>query len=132
MNMRHNKIQDLLSDVHRSAQTGEAVGIGKAAFKTTLNLLSTTFFSMDLTDPNSNIVRGQRHRVEHHGRGWKTELGRLFSFAEGRRRRMTIYLQKIIHGLVRPCHQPEAATERENRFYRGEWYLRYSYQGDGQ
>ncbi|GMN49199.1 hypothetical protein TIFTF001_018366 [Ficus carica] len=65
MNIRHDKIQDLLSDVRKSAQASEAVGIGKAAFKTALNLLSTTFFSMDLTDPTSDIVREFRDTVWH-------------------------------------------------------------------
>lgn len=41
-------MQQLLSDVHKSCQIGEAVDVGRQAFKTTLNLLSNTIFSEDL------------------------------------------------------------------------------------
>ncbi|RDX82440.1 Geraniol 8-hydroxylase, partial [Mucuna pruriens] len=45
--LRRNKLQDLLSDIKRASEVGEAVDIGRAAFKTTINLLSNTFFSAD-------------------------------------------------------------------------------------
>ena len=45
--LRRKKLQDLLGDIEKCCQTGEAVDIGRAAFKTTINLLSNTFFSMD-------------------------------------------------------------------------------------
>ncbi|KAJ1423816.1 Cytochrome P450 [Sesbania bispinosa] len=46
--IRRNKVQQLLTDIHHSSQIGEAVDIGTAVFKTTINLLSNTIFSMDL------------------------------------------------------------------------------------
>ncbi|KOM27577.1 hypothetical protein LR48_Vigan442s001300 [Vigna angularis] len=46
--VRRSKVQQLLSEIHRCCQTGEAVDIGTAIFKTTINLLSNTIFSMDL------------------------------------------------------------------------------------
>ncbi|KAL8141695.1 LOW QUALITY PROTEIN: hypothetical protein V2J09_014727, partial [Rumex salicifolius] len=54
--LRSKKLEDLLSYVRRSccSQSGVAIDIGKAAFNTTLNLLSNTFFSVDLVDPNSS------------------------------------------------------------------------------
>uniref|UniRef100_A0A7N2LJB0 Uncharacterized protein n=1 Tax=Quercus lobata TaxID=97700 RepID=A0A7N2LJB0_QUELO len=51
--VRHKKVQDLLADTHQSS---EAVDIGRAAFKTTLNLLSNTIFSVDLANPNFDIA----------------------------------------------------------------------------
>ncbi|KAG4907791.1 hypothetical protein JHK82_056443 [Glycine max] len=46
--VRRKIVQQLVSDIHQSSQIGEAVDIGTAAFKTTINLLSNTIFSMDL------------------------------------------------------------------------------------
>lgn len=46
--IRRNKVQQLLTDVHKSSQIGEAVDIGREAFKITINLLSNTIFSEDL------------------------------------------------------------------------------------
>ncbi|KAK7343904.1 hypothetical protein VNO77_13013 [Canavalia gladiata] len=50
--VRRNKVQQLLNDVYKSAQVGEAVDIGREAFKTTINLLSNTIFSQDLIFSN--------------------------------------------------------------------------------
>lgn len=46
--LRRKKVQQLLSDIHESSQIGEAVDIGREAFKTSINLLSNTIFSEDL------------------------------------------------------------------------------------
>ncbi|XP_054775983.1 geraniol 8-hydroxylase-like isoform X2 [Prosopis cineraria] len=46
--LRRHKVQQLLQEVHESSEVAEAVDIGRAAFKTTINLLSNTFFSVDL------------------------------------------------------------------------------------
>ena len=54
--IRHMKVQDLLADTHQSSLNGEAVDVGRAAFKTTLNLLSNTIFSVELADPNSDTA----------------------------------------------------------------------------
>nr|AFK40472.1 unknown [Lotus japonicus] len=45
--LRRKKVQELLSDVQQSSLSGEAVDIGKAAFKASINLLSNTIFSVD-------------------------------------------------------------------------------------
>ncbi|KAK7829005.1 geraniol 8-hydroxylase [Quercus suber] len=50
-------VQELLANIHNSSLNGDAVGISKAAFKTSLNLLSTTTFLVDLADPNSATGR---------------------------------------------------------------------------
>ncbi|XP_034201393.1 geraniol 8-hydroxylase-like [Prunus dulcis] len=57
------KVQELISQVNESAINGEAVDIGRAAFKTTLNLLSRTVFSVDLADPSSEMAREFKETV---------------------------------------------------------------------
>ncbi|XP_013467818.2 geraniol 8-hydroxylase [Medicago truncatula] len=60
--LRCKKLQELLCDIDRSSLVGEAVDVEKAAFKTLLNVLSNTFFSMDFvnsageTDEYKDIV----------------------------------------------------------------------------
>ncbi|XP_057451216.1 geraniol 8-hydroxylase-like [Lotus japonicus] len=46
--LRREKLQELLHDIHRCSLKGEAVGIGKVAFKSVINMLSNTIFSLDL------------------------------------------------------------------------------------
>ncbi|XP_021847070.1 cytochrome P450 76AD1 [Spinacia oleracea] len=46
--LRHAKVQQLFQYVQECAEKGEAVDIGKAAFTTSLNLLSKLFFSVEL------------------------------------------------------------------------------------
>lgn len=55
--IRRKKVQELLVETHKSSVLGEAVDIGRVAFKTTLNLLSNPIFSVDLADPNSDTTR---------------------------------------------------------------------------
>ncbi|XP_024027597.1 geraniol 8-hydroxylase [Morus notabilis] len=102
MNLRHNKVQELLCDLRNSAEAGEAVEIGNAAFKASLNLLSTTFFSMDLADPNSNNAREIRKTVcsavEELG---KPNLTDYFPFLrwsdpQGIRRRTNVHFRKML------------------------------------
>ncbi|KEH38561.1 cytochrome P450 family protein [Medicago truncatula] len=48
--LRCKKLQELLCDIDRSNLIGEAVDVGKAVFKTSLNFLSNAFFSMDFVN----------------------------------------------------------------------------------
>ncbi|KEH43874.1 putative geraniol 8-hydroxylase [Medicago truncatula] len=50
--VRRKKMQQLLNDINQSSQIGEAIDIGTAVFKTTINLLSNTIFSVDLIQSN--------------------------------------------------------------------------------
>ncbi|KAK7853114.1 geraniol 8-hydroxylase [Quercus suber] len=61
--IRYEKVQDLPADTHQSSLNGEAVDIGGAAFKITLNLLSNTIFSVDLADSNSDTAREYKEIV---------------------------------------------------------------------
>lgn len=76
---RDKKLEELVADVNESMAKGEALDIGKAAFKATMNLLSTTLFSVDLADPTSDNVRELKDAVwGYFGRAWETKLSRLF------------------------------------------------------
>ncbi|VFQ58397.1 unnamed protein product [Cuscuta campestris] len=55
--LRDRKIQDLISYCRKMSRGGEAVDIGREAFKTSLNLLSNTIFSKDLCDPDSDSAK---------------------------------------------------------------------------
>lgn len=52
--LRSQKVEELILYCKNMSQNGESVDIGQAAFRTTLNLLSNTIFSRDLTDPFSD------------------------------------------------------------------------------
>ncbi|XP_057746205.1 geraniol 8-hydroxylase-like [Arachis stenosperma] len=55
--LRRKKVQELLGEIHQSSQIGEGVDVGEAAFKTTINLLSNTIFSMDLIQSSGSAAR---------------------------------------------------------------------------
>ncbi|XP_061354383.1 geraniol 8-hydroxylase-like, partial [Gastrolobium bilobum] len=48
IDLRRKKVQELLADIHQNSLKCEAVEIGSVAFKTAINLLSNTIFSLDL------------------------------------------------------------------------------------
>lgn len=47
-------MQELVAYVAKCAHNGAVVDIGEAAFRTTLNSLSNTVFSLDMTDPSTS------------------------------------------------------------------------------
>jgi len=57
--IRSQKLQEFLNDINQSCLTNEAVDIGNMAFKTSINLLSNTIFSIDLVD-SSGLVGDSR------------------------------------------------------------------------
>lgn len=52
--LRRTKMQELLNDVNQSSVSGEAVDIGRAAFKTSINFLSNTIFSLDFVNSTND------------------------------------------------------------------------------
>jgi cytochrome P450 len=100
--IRRKKVQELLAETRQSSLTGEAVDIGRVAFKTTLNLLSNTICSVDLADPNSDMAREFKEIVwnimEEAG---KPNIADYFPVLkkidpQGTRRRMTVHFGKTI------------------------------------
>ncbi|XP_021901787.1 geraniol 8-hydroxylase-like [Carica papaya] len=55
--LRRKKVDQLLADVRKCCLAGQAIDIGQAAFTTMLNLMSNTFFSLDLADPSGDTAR---------------------------------------------------------------------------
>ncbi|WCJ40506.1 Cytochrome P450 76T24 [Euphorbia peplus] len=53
--LRQKKVHELLVFAGENCKTGQAIDIGQAAFTTVLNLISNTFFSIDLASYNSNV-----------------------------------------------------------------------------
>jgi hypothetical protein len=99
---RRVQVLKLIDDVNESMRAGEAVDIGRAAFTTSLNLLSQTIFSVDLADPTSETVREFKETVS----GIMEEIGKpnLVDYfpllrkvdPQGIRRRLTYHFQKIM------------------------------------
>ncbi|GAB2224572.1 hypothetical protein Droror1_Dr00005334 [Drosera rotundifolia] len=54
--LRRQKVDELVSYVEKCCDAGVAVEIGKAAFGTAINLLSNTFFSIDLLELDSSAT----------------------------------------------------------------------------
>ncbi|XP_061967013.1 cytochrome P450 76T24-like [Populus nigra] len=52
--LRGKKVQELLEYVHENCN-GHAVDIGRSVFTTSLNLISNTFFSLDIANYNSDL-----------------------------------------------------------------------------
>ncbi|XP_048127669.1 geraniol 8-hydroxylase-like [Rhodamnia argentea] len=52
--LRSMKVEELVCYVRRCAHSGDAIDIGEAAFRTSLNSLSNTVFSLDMTCPSNS------------------------------------------------------------------------------
>nr|GMD51793.1 geraniol 8-hydroxylase-like [Ipomoea batatas] len=101
--MNSNIFSGTKLDNNQELRVGEAVDLGRAAFRTTLNLLSNTVFSKDLTDPYSDSAKEFKELVwnimEEAG---KPNLVDYFPFLEkfdpqGSRRRMTGYFTEVLN-----------------------------------
>nr|W0FKI0.1 RecName: Full=Drimenol monooxygenase; AltName: Full=Cytochrome P450 76AJ1; AltName: Full=Drimenol oxidase 1; Short=PhDOX1 [Persicaria hydropiper]AHF22835.1 drimenol oxidase 1 [Persicaria hydropiper] len=100
--LRRKQLEDLLSYVESCSRSGTAINIAQAAFNTSVNLLSKTFFSVDLIDPSSS------NSVEFKEMVWQImlesgtpNLADYFPVLrridpQGNRRRMKIQFEKIL------------------------------------
>ncbi|CAA2993979.1 geraniol 10-hydroxylase [Olea europaea subsp. europaea] len=100
--LRVRKVQELIAYCRKNSQAGEAVDIGRAAFRTSLNLLSNTIFSKDLTDPFADSAKEFKDLVWNvMVEAGKPNLVDFFPILDkldplGIRRRMTIHFGKVI------------------------------------
>jgi len=53
--LRGKKVQEMLEYVHENCNNGNAVDIRRSVFTTSLNLISNTFFSLDIANYNSDL-----------------------------------------------------------------------------
>lgn len=97
--LRRQKVQQLVGYVWR--HVGEAVDIGQAAFATSLNVITSTFFSVDLVDLNSDGAGDFKDIVsaimEEVGRPNLSDFFPLLGMIDpqGLRRRVTAHLRKL-------------------------------------
>lgn len=70
--LRSRKVKELIGYVEKCSQTGEAIDIGRAAFRTSLNLLSNTVFSKDMANPYEDSAKEFRELIW----GIMSEIGR--------------------------------------------------------
>lgn len=94
-------MHELIAYCRRASQSNDSVDIGRAAFRTTLNLLSNTIFSKDLTDPYEDSGKEFRELVGNvMVEAGKPNLVDFFPVLkkidpQGIRRRMTGYFGKL-------------------------------------
>ena len=96
-------MEELILFCQKSSELGDPVDIGQAGFRTSLNLLSNTIFSTDLTDPFKDSAKEFKELV----RNIMAELGKpnLVDYfpllkgidLQGIRRRMTVHFGKVLH-----------------------------------
>lgn len=101
-NIRKKKVEELLEFVKKESENGVEVDIGQVVFTTTLNLLSNTFFSVDLVDMSSENACEFREVI----RSLMEELGKpnvvdFFPFLkkfdpQGVRRRLHVHFEKVM------------------------------------
>ncbi|XP_058730366.1 geraniol 8-hydroxylase-like [Vicia villosa] len=53
--IRLQKLQELLNDISQSSLVNEAIDIGNMAFKTSINILSNTIYSLDLVESAGSV-----------------------------------------------------------------------------
>ncbi|KAM7510298.1 hypothetical protein LguiB_009173 [Lonicera macranthoides] len=101
--LRSKKVEELILYCQKSSETGEPVDIGQAGFRTSLNLLSNTIFSTDLTDPLKDSAKEFKELVWNiMAEAGKPNLVDYFPLLrgidlQGIRRRMTVYFGEVLH-----------------------------------
>ncbi|XP_004496304.2 geraniol 8-hydroxylase-like [Cicer arietinum] len=100
--LRRMKLKDLLNDMHRNSLTGEAVDIGRAAFKACINFLSYTFVSQDfvesLDDEYKDIVSTLLKAVGTPNIADHFPVLKIVD-PQGIRRHTSNYVSKVFHAL---------------------------------
>ena len=100
--IRNKKVQELLVDTQQSSLTSEAVDIGRAAFKTTANMLSNTIYSMDMVDSKSDQAKELKELVWNIMKdAWKPNLADYFPVLkkidpQGLRRSVAVNFGRIL------------------------------------
>lgn len=100
--LRQAKVQQLLEYVLECSKKGQPVDIGRAAFTTSLNLLSNTFFSMELANHSSSASQEFKQLMwcimEEIGRPNYADFFPILGYVDpfGIRRRLAAYFDKLI------------------------------------
>ncbi|WCJ23097.1 Cytochrome P450 76T24 [Euphorbia peplus] len=105
--LRREKVRKMLVYVGENCKIGESVDIGHIAFTTILNILSNTFFSIDLASYNSNISLEFYDAVvgilEEFGKPNLADYFPLLQITDpqGIRRRTDLYFERLFNVLDR-------------------------------
>nr|AKI33838.1 cytochrome P450 76AD1-like protein [Froelichia latifolia] len=100
--LRQAKVKQLLAYVQNCSEKNQAVDIGRAAFTTSLNLLSNTFFSMELASHESSASQEFKQLMwnimEEIGRPNYADFFPILGYIDpfGIRRRLAGYFDKLI------------------------------------
>lgn len=99
--LRSQKVHELVAYCRKASQSNDSVDIGRAAFRTSMNFLSNTMFSKDLTDPyedsgkefrevvgNIMVESGKPNLVDYFPVFKKMDI-------QGIRRRLSLYFGKL-------------------------------------
>ncbi|EPS71897.1 geraniol 10-hydroxylase, partial [Genlisea aurea] len=127
--LREKKVEELISYCDKCSKNGSFVDVGRAAFRTSLNLISNTMLSMDLSDPsvdsgkelkklvwNILVEAGKWHLVDYF-----PFLEKLYPFQIDRRMyRLTQRVHAIFQGLVnerlaQKKNEDDEAAKRDDR-----------------
>lgn len=119
--LRRRKVQKMVDYVHENCQNGgQAVDIGKAAFTTMLNLISNTFFSLDmaiydskLSHEFSDLVVGIVEQLGKPNTADYFPILRLID-PQGVNRKMTSYFNRLIqifYGIINERTKVRASFE---------------------
>lgn len=99
--LRRRAVQQLLDHAGECCSSGQAVDIGRAAFTTSLNLLSNTFFSVDLAHYDSDSSQEFKDLIwnimEEVGKPNLADFfpGLRWLDPQGIKRKMTVYFLKL-------------------------------------
>ncbi|GFY86522.1 hypothetical protein Acr_05g0001610 [Actinidia rufa] len=119
--LRRRKVEELVAYAGKCCRDGKAVDVGRAAFRTSLNVLSNTIFSVDLADPSEDTAQEFRDLV------WSimVEAGRpnLVDYfpvtatldPQGVRRRMTAYFGRVLELFGGLIHERLAMRRQKKR-----------------
>ncbi|XP_076931861.1 7-ethoxycoumarin O-deethylase-like [Bidens hawaiensis] len=102
--LRRQKVEELVAYCRKASLSNEYVDISRAAFRTSLNLLSNTIFSKDLTQPNEESGSEMKDAISNcMVEAAKPNFVDFFPILkrfdpQGIRRRMTSHLEKLLGG----------------------------------
>ncbi|KAJ8447496.1 hypothetical protein Cgig2_019490 [Carnegiea gigantea] len=100
--LREAKVKQLLEYVAECSKSSKSIDIGRAAFTTSLNLLSNTIFSKELAQYNSSVSQEFKELIwsimEEIGRPNCADFFPILGYIDpyGIRRRLTTYFDKLI------------------------------------
>ncbi|XP_030451942.1 geraniol 8-hydroxylase-like [Syzygium oleosum] len=100
--LRGKKVQELVAFVRKCANAGEAVNIGEAAFRASLNAITNTVFSLDMMEPSNPAGELKEVVWQIMIEVGKPNLADYFPVLkkidpQGSKRRLEVHIQKLLN-----------------------------------